>query len=542
MLEDPDLSYHARERVTQTDIFDNRLIFGDNLLALKALEQEFGGKVKCVFIDPPYNTGSAFEHYDDGLEHSIWLSMMRDRLEMLRNLLAEDGSIWITIDDNEAHYLKVLCDEVFGRNNFVANVVWEKTYTPKSNGRAISTDHDHILVYCKSSTWLVNGWNLLPRNAEQEGRFQNPDNDPRGPWRTYPLDVRTENEARREKYRYEVVLPSGRVVRPSKGRHWALPRERFEAERLAGLIFFGKNGDSMPTKKAYLWEGRSGVLARSWWTYKEVGGNQDSKREVLALFEDAGFITPKPERLLSRILTIATKPGDLVIDSFAGSGTTGAVAHKMGRRWIMVELGEHCHTHIIPRLRKVIDGEDPGGVTEAAGWKGGGGFRYYKLAPSLLKRDKYGQWVINDVYNPEMLAEAMCKHMGFTYSPSDETYWQHGQSTETDFIFVTTQTFNAEAMAHLAEEVGPNRSLLVCCTAWTGNPNSFSNLTFTKIPNAVLNKCEFGKDDYSLKVQNLPMRAPAPEPEHAPPKGRRTDTATGDLFAEAGDSNEEVQA
>jgi adenine-specific DNA-methyltransferase len=214
----------------------------------------------------------------------------------------------------------------------------------------------------------------------------------------------------------------------------------------------------------------------------------------------------------------------------------------MGRRWIMVELGEHCHTHIIPRLRKVIDGEDPGGVTEATGWKCGGGFRYYKLAPSLLKRDKYGQWVINDVYKAEMLAEAMCKHMGFIYSPSDETYWKHGQSTETDFIFVTTQTFNAEAMAHLAEEVGPNRSLLVCCTAWTGNPGSFPNLNFTKIPNAVLNKCEFGKDDYSLKVQNLPMRTLAPEPEPAPPKGRRTDTATGDLFAAAADSDEEVQA
>ena len=189
LLEDADKSYHAKAHVTDHDIFDNILIQGDNLLALKALEQEYMGRVKCVFIDPPYNTDSAFEHYDDGIEHSLWLSLMRDRLELLRRLLSDDGSIWITIDDNEAHYLKVLCDEVFGRQNFVANVVWEKVYTPKSNGRGLSTDHDHVLVYCKAPLWLDKGWNLIPRSSEQHGRFKNPDNDPEGPWRTYPLDV-----------------------------------------------------------------------------------------------------------------------------------------------------------------------------------------------------------------------------------------------------------------------------------------------------------------------------------------------------------------
>ncbi len=299
-------------------------------------------------------------------------------------------------------------------------------------------DHDHVLTFSKSPAWLESGWNMLPRTEEQKGRFKNPDNDPEGPWRTYPLDVRTEDGARREKYRYEVGLPSGRTVKPAQGRHWALPPDEFDRQRAAGEIYFGKDGDAMPTTKVYLKDARQGVIARTWWTYKEVGGNQDAKREVLALFGDSGFITPKPEALLHRVLTIATNPGDVVLDSFAGSGTTGAVAHKMGRRWIMVELGEHCHTHIIPRLKKVIDGADPGGITEAVGWKGGGGFRYYRLAPSLLEKDKWGNWVISREYNAAMLAEAVCKLEGFTYAPSDTVYWQHGHSTERDFIYVTT--------------------------------------------------------------------------------------------------------
>jgi adenine-specific DNA-methyltransferase len=507
LIEERERSYHAAHRVSDTDIYDNQLIFGDNLLALKALEAEFTGKVKCAFIDPPYNTGSAFEHYDDGLEHSIWLGMMRDRLEILRRLLTDDGSLWITIDDNESHYLKVLCDEIFGRATFVANVVWEKVYTPKSNARGLSADHDHVLVYAKSERWLDVGWNLIPRNSEQEGRFRNPDNDPNGPWRTYPLDVRTEDGAKREKYRYEVLLPSGRALKPSPGRHWALPKEEFEKQRALGEIYFGKNGDAGPTRKVYLKDAKEGVIARTWWPYKEVSGNQDAKREILALFGDSGFITPKPEGLLKQIVTIATNPGDVVLDSFAGSGTTGAVAHKMGRRWIMVELGEHCHTHIIPRMKKVIDGEDKGGITEAVGWKGGGGFRYYRLAPSLLEKDKWGNWVINKEYNAAMLAEALCKLEGFTYAPSDSVYWQHGHSTERDFIYVTTANLSHEQLQQLSDEVGTERSLLVLCTAFRGK-GEYPNVTVKKIPRAVLSRCEWGHDDYSLQVENLPKAPP----------------------------------
>jgi adenine-specific DNA-methyltransferase len=365
---------------------ENLLIQGDNLDALKALLPFYRGRVKCIFIDPPYNTKSAFQHYDDNLEHSQWLTMMYPRLVLLRELLSEDGSIWVTIDDNEGHYLKVLMDEVFGRANFVANVVWEKVYTPKSNGRGLSGDHDHMLVFAKSPTWWETGWNTIPRTEEQQGRFKNTDNDPEGPWRTYPLDVRTEDGAKREKYRYEVTTPSGRIVKPGQGRHWALPKDEFERQRSLGEIYFGKDGNAMPTKKVYLKNAKQGVIARTWWPYKEVGGNQDAKREVLALFGDSGFITPKPEALLHRVLTIATNQGDLVLDSFGGSGTTGAVAHKMRRRWIMVELGEHAVTHDLPRMQKVIEGEQ-GGISQAVNWQGGGGFRFLRLGEPMFNAD-----------------------------------------------------------------------------------------------------------------------------------------------------------
>lgn len=367
---------------------DNLLIQGDNLLALKALIPFYAGRVKCIFIDPPYNTQSAFEHYDDRLEHSQWLSMMYPRLVLLRDLLAEDGSIWVTLDDREVHYAKVLMDEVFGRTNFVCNVVWEKVYTPKSNGRGLSSDHDHILVFAKSGAWIERGWNLVPRSEEQRGRFKNPDGDPEGPWRTYPLDVRTDDGARREKYRYPVTLPSGRTVRPSPGRHWALPEDEFNRQRAGGEIYFGKDGDAMPTKKVYLKHAKDGVIARTWWPYREVAGNQDAKREVLALFGDSGFITPKPEKLIERILTIATNPGDLVLDSFLGSGTTAAVAHKMRRRYIGIEMGDHARTHCVPRLQKVVNAEQ-GGVSVDVGWDGGGGFRFCTLGEAAF--DEHGR-------------------------------------------------------------------------------------------------------------------------------------------------------
>jgi adenine-specific DNA-methyltransferase len=500
LLENIELSYHATHRTSDQDIFDNILIKGDNLLALKSLEAEFAGKVKCIYIDPPYNTGSAFTHYDDGIEHSLWLSLIRDRLEILRKLLSEDGSIWISLDDSESHYCKVLCDEIFGRANFVSNVIWQKKYSPQNDAKWLSDSHDHIQVFAKNKQiWRPN---LLSRTDEMNARYKNPDNDSRGVWKAADLSVKTYSA----NSDYEITTPSGRKVSPPESRCWAYNQTRFQELVDEGRIWFGASGNNVPSVKIYLSEVQQGTVSKTIWLREEVGDNQEAKQEVTKLNRTNPFATPKPERLIQRILQLATKEGDLVLDSFGGSGTTGAVAHKMKRRWIMVELGEHCYTHIVPRLQKVIDGTDAGGITKAATWKGGGGFRFYELAPSLLKKDKYDNYIINPEYNAEMLAEAMCKHLGFTYQPSDSIYWQHGIGNESDFIYVTTQSLSREMLEKLSDEVGKERSLLICCKAFRGGATEFESLTVKKIPKEILGRCEFDKDDYSLQVENLPMK------------------------------------
>jgi len=537
LLEDAENSYHAKTRVTDSDIFDNILIKGDNLLALKALEQDYTGKVKCVFIDPPYNTGSAFEHYDDGIEHSLWLSLMRDRLEQIKRLMSDDGSLWITIDDNEAHYLKVLCDETFGRSNYVTSVVWEKDKGRRSD-TALSTAHDYILIYARDQEKWAKTRNLLERTEDQIKRYRNPDNDPRGPW------LQGDNSTAKsssEGSRFPITIPSGRTVTPPPSRGWSFSRDTFDSALSQGRVYFGANGDGMPIIKRYLSEVQDGVVPRTWWTADEVGHNQEAKRDHLnKLLPDVEpFPTPKPERLLQQILTIASNAGDLVLDSFGGSGTTGAVAQKMGRRWIMAELGEHCDTHIVPRLRKVIDGADSGGITEALNWRGGGGFRYYRLASSLLEKDPWGNWVISKSYDAAKLSQAVCKLMGFVYQPSETHYWMQGRSSETDFIYVTTQSLTHEQLAALSEAVGDERTLLVCCKAFRANADAFQNLTIKKLPQAVLRKCEWGHDDYSLNVANLPEAPHAQIPGSAPspaPKGKNKSNGNGkkqdDLFGQ----------
>ena len=501
LIEDTEKSYHAAHRVSKDDIFDNRLIFGDNLLALKALEQEFTGKIKCIYIDPPYNTGSAFTHYDDGVEHSLWLSLMRDRLEILRRLLSEDGAIWINLDDNEAHYCKVLCDEMFGRRNFVANVVWQKRTSPDIRA-TLGAGHDHIIVYAKDvSRYAVN---KLPKTTKQAAQYKNLDNDPRGPWVSSDYTA----QGFRPNQMYTIKTPGGKEFAPPPGVCWKNVEEVFLRLVADNRIWFGKDGNGMPRRKTFLSES-DGNQPWTWWENSEAGHTQEAKKESNELFGvENAFDTPKPERLIHRILTIVTNPGDWVLDSFAGSGTTGAVAHKMGRRWIMAELEETCHTHIIPRMKKVIDGADEGGITKAVDWKGGGGFRYYKLGPSLLEKDEWGNWVINKQFNAEMLAEAVCKLEGFSYAPSSDLYWMHGYSTETDFIYVTTQNVTREMLARLSDEVGESRSLLVVCKAFKVRPDAFENLTLKKIPKAVLRKCEWGQDDYSLEIKNLPPAPP----------------------------------
>jgi adenine-specific DNA-methyltransferase len=503
LIEDEGLSYHAATR-REGDIFENVLIQGDNLLALKALEADYAGKVKCVFIDPPYNTGSAFEHYDDGIEHSLWLSLMRDRLEIIRRLLSEDGSLWITIDDNEAHYLKILCDEIFGRSNFVRHVTWQKKYSVSNNYKGIASITDHVLIYRKSDLFTNR---LLPRSNEAEARYANPDNDPRGPWKSVDY-LNQASISQRPNLVYDIINPfTGEIVK-NKVKAWKYELETHQIHVAEKRLWWGLKGEnSVPALKLFLSEVRDGMTPHNWWPHTEVGHTDEAKKESIALFgAEKVFSTPKPERLLQRVLTLATNPGDLVLDSFAGSGTSGAVAHKMGRRWIMVELGDHAITHIVPRLKAVVDGTDKGGITRISDWQGGGGFRFFYVAPSLLTKDKWGQWVIAPEYNASMLAEAVCKLMGFSYAPNQEPelYWQHGHSTERDFIFVTTASLTHDALRKLSEEVGPDRTLLVCCKAFNAKEDAFDNLTVRKIPLAVLTKCEWGHDDYSLRVANLP--------------------------------------
>ena len=539
LLEDPEKSYHAKHRVSDNDIFDNRLIFGDNLLALKALEQEFSGKVKCIYIDPPFNTQQAFEHYDDGYEHSIWLGLIRDRAESLRRLLSDDGTLFVHIDDNELGYLIALLDEVFGRANRVSVVTFKQgsaTGHKAINPGVVSTTN-FILIYAKNkSLWAPNRvFTARAGRDKRYGQFIENYEDPFSRWRFITLASafamslgmperglkKTLGDLYEEQLSEFVMNNAERVVRLARPDYNAVSSEAREMidrskarsgevlllERESHSNMYFVNGERILfySDKLKLIDGKyvAGEPLTSLWD--DILSNN--------LHNEGGIEFPKgkkPEGLIKRCLDLATKPGDIVLDSFAGSGTTGAVAHKMGRRWIMVELGEHCHSHVIPRLKRVIDGEDSAGVTAAMNWKGGGGFQYYRLAPSLIVNDRWGNPVINPEYNAAQLAEALAKLEGFTYAPSEAHWWQHGHSSERDFIYVTTQNLSAEQLQALSDEVGPERSLLVCCAAFHGvtaakAAERWPNLTLKKIPKMVLARCHWGRDDYSLNVTNLPM-------------------------------------
>jgi len=554
LLEDHSLSHHAPHRVSENDIFDNRLIFGDNLLALKALEQEFTGKVKCIYIDPPFNTGQAFEYYDDGLEHSLWLSLMRDRFELLYRLLSDTGLFWIHLDDSEVHYCKVVLDEIFQRSNFVAHITYERSGAAGLGlGGFIVNTGESILLYKKGTLPIkkvlsfqeldVKTMKRYNKALVDEGKrelvFEFTSKSNGLPVRLYKHTGFTINtislnkfEAREEEIRTEFANYFDQLFRTNQiQKENEFQRDlvsRMDKRFLYTVDYIpsrGKNEGSQTTlyyfnAELFAWlrdtaQLDNGHIVKSSsitnvWTHSEI-----PKADIA---NEGGIDFPrgkKPEQLLQRIIEISSEPDDLVLDSFAGSGTTGAVAHKMGRRWIMIELGDHCHTHIIPRLKKVIDAVDLRGITETVDWQGGGGFRYFRLAPSLLEKDRWGNWVINKQYNAAMLAEAACKLENFTYAPSEVHYWQHGHSSETDFIYVTTQSLTHEQLQALSEEVGSRRTLLVLCAAYRAYAGDlYPNLTIKKIPQAVLARCEYGHDDYSLQVENLPA-APPPAPAPA---------------------------
>jgi adenine-specific DNA-methyltransferase len=503
LVEDKTKSFSQQPEVSLIDnkcTFGNALIHGDNLLALKALEQDYAGKIKCVYIDPPYNTGTAFSTYDDNLEHSTWLSLMLPRIREIWTLLDKDnGSLWISIDDDEQAYLKVLCDEIFGRNNFVCTVIWEKKYAPQNDATWLSDSHDFILVYAKNKEkWRPN---MLPRSEEMNARYKNPDDDPRGLWQSDNLAVKTYSAS----CDYPITTPAGRVVNPPSGYCWRLSKESYTRYISENRIWFGSDGQGVPRIKRFLTEVKQGSVCKTIWKREEVGDNQDAKREVRVFNDKIVFSTPKPERLIERVLTLATNPGDWVLDSFLGSGTTTAVAQKMNRRWIGVEMTDVAYTHDKPRLDMVIKGEDKGGITKETGYKGGGGYKFYELAPTLILNDDFGQAIINPEYNAAMLSAAVAKHEDYFYEPDSSVFWKQAHSGDKAFLYVTTKHITSEYVESIHQQMKEDETLLISCESFDELASNVSKaIVIKKIPQSLLKDCTYGVGNYNLNIVNPP--------------------------------------
>ncbi|WP_084537965.1 site-specific DNA-methyltransferase [Nocardia puris] len=407
---------------------DNLLIQGDSYDALHALvrtpeyARRYRGKVKLVYIDPPFNTGQAFEHYEDALEHSVWLGMMRERLLLIRELLSADGSVWVHLDDAEMAYCRVLMDEIFGRGNFIANVIWQKIHARNNSAQHFSTVHDYILVYAKDRDLLRLG--RVDRTELSDSDFWNPDNDPRGRWRRSDLTASHSYEDGR----YEVIGPHGDAFSPRGNRWWSVSKDTFEQLRADNRLWWGKTGRTFPFRKRFESE-LGGLVPNTFWTHDEVGDNRQAKAEITRLFgRSAIFSTPKPEKLLHRILTIGSDPGDIVLDCFAGSGTTLAVAHKMGRKWVGVEMSPSTiETFTQPRLEKLVLGDDAGGVTDALSWSGGGEFRCLTVGPSLYERVRE-RMLLADWAKGDEFAQAVAAQLGFNFEIDKPFYGRKGRT------------------------------------------------------------------------------------------------------------------
>lgn len=530
---------------------ENMLIHGDNLLALKALEQDYSGKIKCIYIDPPYNTGSAFEHYDDNVEHSTWLSLMRLRLQCLKKLLSNDGFIFAQIDDNEMAYLKVLMDEIFGRNNYINTIsVNAKVSAGASGGgedKKLKKNIEYILLYGKNSSEigqmkaiykqtelmsyikqmknenksfkytsvLYKKDNLQYYKTIKDGAGEDIDIYKVGNYEIKSIKQVAQLESITEedvynKY-YESIMTTTNAQTSIRTRVWNatdsennmyvasyIPRTGKNKNKKIDLIFMGKQ------KVLVIWLKDTCDKIKNKLYKKERIGTYWDGFSWINVTKEGNVLFPngkKPESLLERILTLTTEKSDYVLDSFLGSGTTAAVAHKMGRKWIGIELGDHCYTHCEPRLQRVVDGTDQGGISKAVNWQGGGGYKFYELAPSLLKKDEFGEWIIEPKYDAEMLAEAMAKNEGYKYSPDGNNPYKQGYSTEKDFIFTTTQFITAELLNKIQHELKEDESLLICTTHYEENCiDKFSNITVKKIPQSLLKRCEFGKLEYNLNV------------------------------------------
>lgn len=530
LIENPEYSYGVPEAGVLPNgrpWNGNMLIHGDNLLALRALEQNFSNAVKCIYIDPPYNTGNAFEHYDDGLEHSIWLDLMYQRVTILHSLLSEDGAFCLHLDDGEVHYAKVICDEIFGRNNFIATVAIRSS-TPSGvktahKNKKLIKQKDLMLVYKKSDALTINPQYVRKQAFDTHfNYFVDKDKEIVKPF----LDVLIENgilavgsklsdfNINNPKHRQFYLKNAASICQTQSFKNEEIKQA---SRKLADKVMFVNKG--LPEEMMFYNGRQLTPLSNSINKVLYHGSFVEDISILLCDFWDdvdfqntqheGGIDFPnskKPEMLVTRILSLFTnKPEDVVLDSFLGSGTTAAVAHKMHRRYIGVELGNHAYTHCYERLKKVVDGSDQGGVSKALDWHGGGGFKFYELAPSLLKEDAYGRLVINQEYNADMLAAAMAKQEGFVYEPSVDVYWKQGHSSESDYIYTTTQFVTVEVLSGIADQMAEGESLLVCCTAFQKECRGmFSNITVKKIPQMLLGKCEFNHDDYSLNIVALP--------------------------------------
>ena len=494
LIEDPSKSYGDKN--TQ-----NMLIHGDNLLALKALEQDYTGKIKCIYIDPPYNTGSAFEHYDDGVEHSLWLNLLSQRIKILYSLLSINGVLFVNIDEVEHAYLKVMLDEIFGRKNYIGDIIWKKRKGGGNDSRFFAIDHDYIIVFAKEATKEVHRkkWRVSQSDQYLKRYKEIDENGERFYWDTLARD------GLQNPIPITISCPDGTQLSINSQKSLKTIQEGL----LNGKIRLIKSKNAWTLHhRVYMPEGQ---VLRS--ILEEIGTNKTGNDETNTLFgKENSFDYPKPESLIQKILELVTNQEDIILDSFLGSGTTSAVAHKMNRKWIGIELGDHCDTHCLARLKQVVDGTDQGGISKSVNWNGGGGFKYYDLAPSLLKQDKYNNWIIDSRYNADMLAASMTKHEGFKYSPDANCYWKQGNSTERDYIFTTTSFITIEHIEKIHDEMKEDESLLICCKSFIdGADKLYNNINIKKIPSMLLGKCEFGREDYSLNIVNMPINEDEPD-------------------------------
>ena len=497
---------------------ENLLIHGDNLLALKALESNYTGKIKCVYIDPPYNTGAAFEHYDDNLEHSIWLSLMKPRLELLKKLMSEDGSIFIQIDDNEQAYLKVLCDEIFGRKNFVTTICVKMSTVSgvKTTHRekTIIKEKEMILVYAKN----INEFRIKPQYVlvnEFDNEFQyfldRKDSDNPNDWEIFRLADKLAEEGIKKDLKDKKFIS---FINKNKNNIWRRAFIRNEYKKLSQdnpnkifyvqkestdhyyyrgreMFFLTDKFHECFTEEGYI-DGLSNLLGDIW---LDINTGK--------LFNEGGIEfrnSKKPEFLVARILDMVTSEGDFVLDSFLGSGTTASVAHKMKRKWIGIELGDHAYSLCKTRLDLVINGEQ-GGISKGLNWTGGGGYNFLELAPTLIKIDSFGQEIINPEYDAEMLALAVAKHEGYKFNPDTSSYWKQSTNGQNSFLFATTRHITKENILLIEEEMKTDENLLIVCKSFDSSALAYSKrIIIKKIPASLLKKCEYDKNNYDLNI------------------------------------------